>query len=190
MDSNHSNVKGTNMTSIDIYQTLAAKDHNQHYLKRYLKFIQYCEESNKTLNVKTYTEKHHICPKALFPKYKSFKQNPWNMIKLTRKQHLISHHILWKAFGGTQTIAFDYMVKIDNIKLPIKTLAILSGQTSKLLSERLSKPRKPHTQERKDKIAKSVKLNWETSNNQKRRENMSKSHIGKTAWNKGKTKSI
>jgi hypothetical protein len=56
-------------------------------------------------------ETHHICPKAndLFPEYKSFKLYKWNKIKLSYRQHFIAHWLLWKAYGGSQTIAFSAM---------------------------------------------------------------------------------
>lgn len=93
------------MNSESIYAILASKPHNPHYLKRYLKFIEWCKQ-NPTND--DYTEDHHICPKAvdLFPEYISFRNNPWNKITLSMKQHLISHIMLWKAYGdGSQSKA-------------------------------------------------------------------------------------
>lgn len=106
-------IKETNMSSIDIYSILSSKPHNPHYLKRYYKFILWCQQINST---KTKEElgkisKHHICPKAkdLFPEYESFKKFSWNKAILTGRQHFIAHHILWKTYFGSQIDAFWMM---------------------------------------------------------------------------------
>lgn len=96
------------MSSIDIYQLLYSKPHNEHYLKRYIKFIQNIKKlDQQSLN----TESHHILPKSsdLFPEYKSFKDFPMNEIKLSYRQHYIAHLILWKAYNGKQAYAFSLM---------------------------------------------------------------------------------
>lgn len=62
-------------------------------------------------------ESHHILPKGEFPEYKSFKQNPWNKIDLTPRQHFIAHMILWKCYGNTQTHAFYAMVCWQGVKI-------------------------------------------------------------------------
>jgi len=91
--------------SMDIYTVLSSKPHNPHYLNRYYKFISSIQNTDE--NGVLY-ELHHICPKAsdLFPEYKSFKEHPWNKIKLTARQHFISHWMLAKAYGNSQTYAF------------------------------------------------------------------------------------
>ena len=110
------------MTSIDIYNILSSKPHNPHYLKRYWKFIQWCKEQNKTLLDNVYVEEHHIAPKAkdLFPQYKSFRENPWNKIKLTSHQHILAHVMLWKIYGMSQVKALDAMLgkfSINNVDM-------------------------------------------------------------------------
>jgi hypothetical protein len=65
-------------------------------------------------------ESHHILPIGEFPKYKSFKQFPWNKINLTSRQHFIAHMILWKCYGNTQTHAFYAMVCWKGIKINSK----------------------------------------------------------------------
>ena len=89
------------MTSNDIYSILSSKSHNPHYLNRYYKFILLCTLANKNLSKSVYTENHHICPKAkdLFPKYTNLKIFPWNSIKLTRRQHILSHYLLAKSYN-------------------------------------------------------------------------------------------
>lgn len=93
------------MSSTDIYSILSSKPHNPHYLNRYWKFIQ---SFNNQTKIKGITENHHICPKSadLFPEYKSLKDNLWNSIHLTKRQHFIAHYLLSKSYGGRQIYAF------------------------------------------------------------------------------------
>lgn len=124
------------MTSIDIYSILSSKPHNPHYLKRYYKFIIWCAQVNstKTKEELGYTEKHHICPKAkdLFPEYSCFKKNPWNMVVLTLKQHIVAHHILWKAFQTpSQTYSFFCMTKVNNVCHPVSVASKLKLESAK-----------------------------------------------------------
>ena len=116
-NSNHSTINsGINMTSNNIYTILSSKPHNIHYLNRYIKFIDGCRLKNSSYS--EYTEEHHICPKAkdLFPEYKSFRDFPYNKIRLTTHQHIIAHIILWKVYGGSQAQALDYFVNKQNSK--------------------------------------------------------------------------
>ena len=114
------------MTSNDIYSILSSKPHNPHYLKRYWKFIQWCQDANQN-TIPEYTEEHHICPKAkdLFPEYKSTSKYQWNIVNLSNKQHIIAHVILWKSYGGGQAQALDYIINRFN-----------SGSNQYSLSER------------------------------------------------------
>jgi hypothetical protein len=112
------------MTNEDIYTILASKSHNSHYLKRYFKFILWCQENQLS---EDYTEEHHICPKAndLFPEYISFKDHPWNISILTTKQHLITHVMLWKAYPkSSMSMALECM------------LGNFNSETNSLLAER------------------------------------------------------
>lgn len=105
---------------MDIYSILASKPHNPHYLKRYIKFIYWCQQNPL---IDEYTEEHHICPKAtdFFPEYISFIENPWNCVTLTAKQHLICHVILWKAYPETSmSLALDCMLGNFNAKTNIR----------------------------------------------------------------------
>lgn len=83
---------------MEILNILKTKQHNEHYLRRYIRFIEGCI-SNNDYSIGRY-EEHHICPKAkdMFPDYASFKKNPWNKAKLTPRQHFIAHWILYKAY--------------------------------------------------------------------------------------------
>lgn len=97
------------MDSESIYRLLQSKQHNNHYLSRYWKFILHCQ--TRVLN-ETYIEKHHILPKAkdLFPEFANISEHPWNEITLTAREHIIAHVILWKAYGGSQSLALECML--------------------------------------------------------------------------------
>lgn len=81
----------------DIENILNTIPTNPHYVNRYINFINSCIQKNNLSEI-LYTEKHHILPKSLFPKYKSFKTTPWNKATLTSRQHFIAHFILTKIF--------------------------------------------------------------------------------------------
>lgn len=100
---------------MDIYTILASKPHNPHYLNRYVAFIEHHQFKN--IGHSDYIEKHHICPKAndMFPEYKSFKENPWNRIFLTARQHFVAHLLLWKTYKFSKS-CFDavWLMKHQN----------------------------------------------------------------------------
>lgn len=104
---------------MNILSILQSKPHNSHYLNRYYKFIQLCQEKNATIDV----EAHHICPKAkdLFPEYTDGSVYTWNIVNLTYRQHLLAHWMLWKAYQGSQVYAFVGMCqqksKRGNVRL-------------------------------------------------------------------------
>jgi hypothetical protein len=84
---------------MDIYTILASKPHNPHYLNRYITFIEQCQHKND--DYEGYTEKHHICPKSMFPEYKCFRRHSWNRADLTPRQHFIAHIMLWKVYKSS-----------------------------------------------------------------------------------------
>lgn len=83
---------------MDIYSLILTYPGNQHHINRYLKFIR-----TRTQDSEEYTEKHHILPKSMFPE---FKDDKWNLIRLTAREHYLAHWMLWKAFGGSMATAF------------------------------------------------------------------------------------
>lgn len=100
------------MSSHIIYEFALSKAKNLHYLKRYLKFIEQCKIANE-INPPNYTENHHILPRAqdLFPEYADHRRKyKWNSVNLSFRQHLIAHIMLWKIFGGSQTLALKWML--------------------------------------------------------------------------------
>lgn len=108
---------------MNIHEILTTIPHNIHHLNRYCKFIQNCYNNNKKLNKKTsYLENHHICPKSLFAEYGSFKENKWNKVKLTGRQHLIAHRMLSKIYPNSN-MCYAYLrmmnstITRDNFKI-------------------------------------------------------------------------
>lgn len=100
-----------------MFELLKTKPHNAHYLNKYINFIKACKIANESL-VNEYTEKHHIAPKAkdLFPEEAN---NSKNLIYLTARQHIIAHIMLWKAYGGSQIYAIDYILnKFNHLSNP------------------------------------------------------------------------
>lgn len=85
-----------------LYTIMSSIEHNKHYLNRYLRLIILWNKANR-LQKPAYTEKHHICPKAqdMFPEFISFREFPWNCANLTRKQHLLAHKLLVKAYPNS-----------------------------------------------------------------------------------------
>jgi hypothetical protein len=95
---------------MNIYEILKTKSNNEHYLKRYVNFINSCRKHNQE-HFNVYTEKHHICPKSkdMFPEYKNLKEHPWNECKLTYRQHIIAHFFLYKCVNTqSQLLALLY----------------------------------------------------------------------------------
>lgn len=93
-----------------IFKTLYTKPHNKHYIDRYVKFIKHCQQR---LLTEDYTETHHIAPKAkdLFPELVNDKNN---LVVLTAREHIMAHVLLWKSYGGSQSMALECMLGTFN----------------------------------------------------------------------------
>lgn len=124
-----------------IYNKLKLKSINDHYLNRYIKFIKNFDSSGNV--------RHHILPKAddMFPEYLSFKDNEWNKSMLSERAHFIAHWLLWKAVGGSQTLAFYQMKNKNGERLNSTTYSNLLKE----FKESLKDP------ERRKKISESMK---------------------------------
>ena len=120
---------------MDILSILKTKPNNYHYVLKYFNFINNCIEKNSTLSEQEliYTENHHILPKSkdMFPEYASFKKYPCNRAKLTYRQHIIAHILLWKAFNTiSQTLSILRIINQKHVKhLTLKSI------NSKLISK-------------------------------------------------------
>lgn len=121
---------------MNIYSILASKEHNIHYLNRYIKFIEKCKQNNLNYNLKF--ERHHICPKAkdMFPEYRNLKINKWNCLNLTPRQHFIAHMILWKTYSKfkSQTFALWAMKFKNGEKINSKLYEKLKLETTDHIS--------------------------------------------------------
>lgn len=87
---------------------------NEEYYKRYMEIVSIDDTDN-------YTEKHHILPKRLFPEYISFRDNPWNMVRLNVRNHIMAHYYfsmatntLWNAIPMVSYMGKDF--DPDNIE--------------------------------------------------------------------------
>lgn len=111
----------------NLFEILSSKSQNTHFIDRYIKFVKSCDRINTHQD--GYTEIHHVCPKAndLFPEYDNLEIYKWNSVRLTARQHIIAHVMLWKIFGGSQTYAIDCMlgkfnsdsnIRLENRKVP------------------------------------------------------------------------
>lgn len=102
-----------------ITHLLKIEPNNPRYIKRYVDYLELCEEHNEQLEEYPYMEAHHILPKAddMFPEFKDFDvQHTWNKIFLNCKQHIIAHILLKKAFPQTQSAvaAVHYYLNVQN----------------------------------------------------------------------------
>ena len=122
---------------MDIYSLLSSKPHNPHYLNKYTRFIRNCQLKNQGYT--GYTERHHICPKAIdmFPEYSSFIYHPWNCAILTARQHFIAHMMLWKAYNNrSMSWSFGLMTNYHSIKSS-RIYQNIREKYSKMISEQM-----------------------------------------------------
>jgi hypothetical protein len=144
---------------------LKSKPHNSRQMDRYIRFIK-SRSSNGG-----YVEKHHICPKAksLFPEYKSFKEFPWNRIELSAREHFIAHLLLWKAYGGSQTVAITRMIHAGSAKIPgSRMYAKLREDFSKEISKiNKGRPKPPRSAEHIKNLSKPRVKKWSEESRQR-----------------------
>lgn len=79
---------------------------HQIHLERYKKFIE--SRQHRKIEEGASIEKHHIWPFSLGA-HKGYYREPWNIVKLTAREHYIAHLILWKCYEGKLAKAFFYM---------------------------------------------------------------------------------
>jgi hypothetical protein len=121
---------------MDIYKIISSLNHNPHYIMKYIKFIQNCQWKNNSNPPQLY-EKHHICPKSLFPEFKNLKKHTWNKADLTPRQHFIAHIILCKALPSKEmNSAFVLMANVRGIRINSKLYEeCLKNSHSKIKSD-------------------------------------------------------
>ena len=153
----------------------------------YIKIVQKAIHENRTKLKKdnllyVYYEAHHILPRSLYPNYAIFKNNKWNKILLTAKEHFICHILLMKHYRKKNNrngyIKMSKAIKIlsknysknskkyeqyklnlshsEETKLKIGRASkgrTMSEENKQLISKRFSEP---HT----DKHKKNLSKNW------------------------------
>lgn len=115
-------------------EKLKSKTHNEHYLRKYISFI----ESVPTKREK-YDVVHHICPKGkgCWPEFSNLKVHKWNASYLTHREHYIAHLLLWKSFKNIKSIVYsvNMMRNFHGTKFNSKLYAELMKSVSSLISK-------------------------------------------------------
>lgn len=144
-----------------IYNILYNKPHNPHYLKRYIKFISNLKD--QTIR-DSYSEKHHIAPKSMFPELRNDKNN---LVRITARQHFVAHWLLWKAYSTLEMARAFHLMHLD------KRNSRSYSAVRHTISESMKGNRnfgscagkengfygKKHTEEHKNELQKELKLN-------------------------------
>ena len=87
------------MTLQEIQTKLGFTKYSTLYIKITEKSLQENRIKLKKDNVDyIYYEAHHILPKSIFKGYAIFKDNPWNKVLLTAREHFICHILLMKHY--------------------------------------------------------------------------------------------
>ena len=124
---------------MSIYQHLSKINGNQHYIKRYCKFI------NTRQQIKGYTESHHILPVSLFPEFAEVKEN---IINLSAREHYIAHLLLHKAFPKNNKMLWaiwcmcnGWENNFQQRNISSKAFDRLKTSFSNMMSKRMSIPK-------------------------------------------------
>lgn len=82
-------------------------------------------------------EKHHIVPVS-FGMQRNYSRQPWNIIRLTPREHFLAHLMLYKAFGNEMTYAFwmlaHFKQRNKSQRLSSKQYELLRIEHCKLIS--------------------------------------------------------
>lgn len=131
-----------------------------------------------------YTEKHHIIPKSMGGSNKKY-----NLVILTAREHYIAHLLLTKCvtkeFFGKMNSAYIMMATTkDKNQKRIFNINSKLFESRKVESIKHKKEYK-HTKKAKENISKKLKGVPKKPFTENHKENISKSHLGQKAWNKG-----
>lgn len=76
-------------------------------------------------------EWHHVLPKSLFTTYRT---ESWNLVRLTRKEHIFAHHMLFEFYerNGEMARAYNLMVNITGKSESSKLAAIRVSSLSEV----------------------------------------------------------
>jgi hypothetical protein len=90
--------KGTQRMHIYNHENLFIT--NKYYKWYYSIIVNALNQNRKKFKITSknyrYFEIHHILPRSIFPQYKSLKENQWNKVLLTAKEHFVCHLLLPK----------------------------------------------------------------------------------------------
>jgi hypothetical protein len=132
-------------------------------VKEYVDFIESC----KGLELPDYTEKHHILPKSLFPKYEFDKDN---LIELSAINHYKAHVLLAEAYGDGMLYALRMMdSRYSDDNIPEINYELFREEFSKRHSDVMKEVW--NNAEFRNKMSISHNKAWK--NNQERKENIS-----------------
>ena len=92
---------------MDIRSAFESQPHSPEWLTRYLEFLDTVVAPGVGPR-----DRHHILPKAVFPRFVSLRYNPWNKAILRPADHLLAHYFLMRALPECQEMrwAFKFMV--------------------------------------------------------------------------------
>lgn len=101
-----------------IYNTLPHQNlfNSSKYVKLYFSIVEKAllekrKKFHKAHPSYVYYESHHILPQAIYPEFKCFKENDWNKVLLTAKEHFIVHMLLSKCFDYTNNMKMKYPIR-------------------------------------------------------------------------------
>lgn len=80
-------------------------------------YVEFCLKNHIKGEISTYTETHHILPRAHFPQYKNFAEYEWNAQKLTQENHYVQHYLLFKQLDEYSMAHQWYAMNNKNYEL-------------------------------------------------------------------------
>lgn len=119
---------------------------NDHWYSRYKRLVEFALSRG---SISGYTEKHHICPRSLFPE---LARDMDNLVVLTAREHFLAHWILAKMTNHNKMwYAFNMMKRLSKGRT-----SILYEYARIYISDAISEANtgKSHTQEFKDNVSK------------------------------------
>lgn len=176
-----------------------SSDANMHNLTRYIRLMRVWNTPHK----EGYTENHHILPKHMFPEYKNFKLYPWNLIKLSARQHIIAHYILMKAYPKSWKLAHSVLrtygqyhvnnaqntriVAEARIQSSTRKKGCVKSPVSAATRKKLSILKKQYYSDPENRLKQSIACkgttgrtgNYHKSKSEKHKQNISKSLLGR-----------
>lgn len=73
-------------------------------------YIQFLEQHQASESADIPVHKHHILPRCLYPEYRSFSTNAWNLAVLKPEDHLVAHNMLLEVFPNNARVYTGYVL--------------------------------------------------------------------------------